>query len=73
MFLKELDALSDESGKFEPKLKVLMEDVEHHVKEEEEEMFPKVKSEFDSAVLDELGAKMAAEKQAFKKTASASA
>ena len=73
MFLKELDALSDDSEKFEPKLKVLMEDVEHHVKEEEEEMFPKVKSEFDSAVLDELGAKMAAEKQAFKKTASASA
>jgi iron-sulfur cluster repair protein YtfE (RIC family) len=66
MFLKELAALSDDSEKFEPKLKVLMEDVEHHVKEEEDEMFPLVKDQFDADVLDELGAEMEAEKKVFK-------
>jgi iron-sulfur cluster repair protein YtfE (RIC family) len=73
MFLKELDELSGDSEKFEPKLKVLQEDVEHHVKEEEDEMFPLVESGFDSEVLDQLGAEMEAEKEKFKKSASASA
>lgn len=67
MFLRELTSLSDQSEKFEPKLKVLIEDVEHHVKEEEEEMFPMVKSQFDADTLDELGAAMEAEKLVFKK------
>jgi hypothetical protein len=52
MFLKELAALADQSEKFEPKLTVLIEDVEHHVKEEEEEMFPLVRDQFDPDVLD---------------------
>ncbi len=73
MFLKELDALSNESEKFEPKLKVLIEDTEHHVKEEEEEMFPLVKNQFDAAVIDELGAQMEKEKANFKKSLSANA
>lgn len=71
MFLREITSLADESEKFEPKLKVLIEDVEHHVKEEEEEMFPKVKDHFDQATLDELGAEMEAEKAKFKKTQAA--
>ncbi len=66
MFLKELDALANDSEKFEPKLTVLIEDVEHHVKEEEEEMFPMVEDQFDAEVLDELGAAMEAEKRAVK-------
>ena len=73
MFLKEISSLADESEKFEPKLKVLMEDVEHHVKEEEEEMFPKVEKHFDAATLDELGAAMEAEKKVFKQSQSSSA
>ncbi|MEP6788477.1 MAG: hemerythrin domain-containing protein [Acidobacteriota bacterium] len=73
MFLKELDALSGDSEKFEPKLKVLMEDVEHHVKEEEGEMFPMVKKQFEADVLDELGAAMEAEKKSFQKTQTAGA
>jgi len=71
MFLKELAALTEDSEKFEPKLKVLMEDVEHHVKEEEGEMFPMVKDQFDADALDELGAAMEAEKKSFKKTQAA--
>ena len=40
--LKEMDALVSDSEKFEPKLKVLQENVEHHAEEEEEgKMFPK--------------------------------
>ena len=71
MFLKELDGLSGESTKFEPKLTVLQEDTEHHVKEEEEEMFPLVKKQFDADVLEELGAAMEAEKVNFKKSQAA--
>jgi hemerythrin superfamily protein len=72
IFLRELADLADDSEKFEPKLKVLMEDIEHHVMEEEGEMFPKVQELFDEAMLDELGAQMQEEKQKFKKSYSAS-
>lgn len=73
MFLKELSNLTDESEKFDPKLKVLMEDVRHHVEEEEGEMFPKVEDQFEETVLEELGAAMEAEKKSFKKSQGASA
>lgn len=68
MFLKELAALTDDSEKFDPKLKVLMEDVEHHVVEEEGEMFKLVEDQFDASVLEELGAEMEAEKAKFGKS-----
>ena len=65
MFLKQISELSDNSELFEPKLKVLMEDTDHHVKEEEDKMFPLVKKQFDSGVLNTLGDKMVAEKKNF--------
>ena len=71
MFLKELESLSDDSEKFDPKLKVVMEDVEHHVQEEEGEMFPMVEDQFDQEALEELGAEMEAEKSSFQRSASA--
>ena len=73
MFLKELHSLSEDSEKFNAKFKVLVEDVEHHVKEEEGEMFPLTKKQFDANALDALGAKMEAEKANFKKSQAASA
>lgn len=73
MFLKELSALTDESEKFNPKLKVVVEDVEHHVEEEEEKMFPMVEKQFSDEVLEELGKEMEAEKASFKKTQAAAA
>ena len=73
MFLRELSSLADDSEKFEPKLKVLMEDVTHHVQEEEGEMFPKIEKIFDESTLEELGKKMEEEKKSFKKSQSASA
>lgn len=63
MFLRELSNLSENSDKFEPKLKVLMEDIEHHVQEEEGEMFKMVEEQFDASVLEELGKEMEAEKK----------
>ncbi len=68
MFLRELARLTDDSDKFEPKLKVLMEDITHHVQEEEGEMFPKVEKIFDSATLEDLGKQMEEEKKNFQKS-----
>lgn len=62
MFLRELSSLVEDSEKFEPKLKVLMEDIEHHVQEEEGEMFPMVEEQFDESVLEELGEQVEEEK-----------
>ena len=47
---------SDDS--FEAKVKVLKEDVEHHVGEEEKELFPKVKKLFDQGQLETIAAAM---------------
>ena len=73
IFLRELANLTDDSEKFEPKLKVLMEDITHHVQEEEGEMFPMVEELFDETTLQELGEEMENEKQNYKKTNAASA
>lgn len=73
IFLREISGLKEDSEKFEPKLKVLQEDIEHHVEEEEGEMFPKVEKIFESAELEELGAQMEAEKKSFQKSQTASA
>ena len=67
IFLRELSNLTDESEKFEPKLKVMMEDVAHHVQEEEGEMFPKIEELFDEAALEDLGRQLETEKQNYKK------
>jgi hemerythrin superfamily protein len=54
--LREMDDLVNDSEKFEPKLKVLMENVEHHAEEEEEgKMFPKVRKLMDQEALEQLG------------------
>lgn len=72
MFLREISNLSEGSEKLDPKLKVLMEDIEHHVQEEEGEMFKMCEEQFDEATLEELGSQMEAEKKSFNgKTSSA--
>ena len=68
MFLRELANLKEDSEKFEPKLKVLMEDITHHVQEEEGIMFPKVQKVINEAELQELGKQMAEEKKNFQKS-----
>ena len=62
--LREMENLSSDSEKFEPKLKVLMENVEHHAVEEEEgKMFPKVRKFMKPAALEELGQELEAAKE----------
>jgi hemerythrin superfamily protein len=53
--LEEIEELGSENHDFGAKLQELMETVEHHVSEEEGEMFPKVFEVFDEKELDELG------------------
>jgi hemerythrin superfamily protein len=69
--LKEIDNLKSDSEKFDPKLKVLMENVEHHAEEEEEgKMFPKVKKVVDEEELEALGGELEAAKNKRQKKAS---
>jgi hemerythrin superfamily protein len=56
--IADLMELSPSDESFDAKVKVLKEQVEHHVEEEETEMFPKTKSTLDAATLEELGAQM---------------
>jgi hemerythrin superfamily protein len=58
--MADLLTLGQDEPTFEPKFKVLKEQAEHHHKEEEEHLFPKVKSLLDASRLNELGAEMIA-------------
>jgi hemerythrin superfamily protein len=58
--MADLLALAPDEQTFEPKFKVLKEQAEHHHKEEEEHLFPKVKTLLDASRLNELGAEMIA-------------
>ena len=53
--LDELEELGADNHDFGSKLQQLMEAVEHHVEEEEGEMFPKIQEVFGEDELDQLG------------------
>ena len=72
MFLRELSSMKNEGEKFEAKLQVLMEDIKHHVQEEEGQMFPMVQKQFNEHALQTLGQELEKEKQNFKKSHKAS-
>lgn len=55
MLLDELEELGADNHDFSSKLQQLMEAVEHHVEEEEGEMFPKIRAVFDEDELEQLG------------------
>ncbi len=58
--IAQLEGVEPDGEMFDAKVKVLSEYVKHHVKEEQNEMFPKVKA--SSLDMVELGARMAARK-----------
>ena len=55
LLLDELEELGADDHDFGSKLQQLMEAVEHHVEEEEGEMFPKIQKVFTEDELEELG------------------
>ncbi|MDQ1592792.1 MAG: hypothetical protein QOG71_3419 [Pyrinomonadaceae bacterium] len=63
VLLGELDAMGVGSETWTAKLKVLKENVEHHVEEEEGDMFKKAREVLSKEQLEELGALMEQEKQ----------
>ncbi len=60
--MSEVKTLTAEDDAFAAKMKVLIESVEHHAEEEEQEMFPPVRKAFDKATLEELGVRLEARK-----------
>ncbi|HEY5957148.1 MAG TPA: hemerythrin domain-containing protein [Polyangiaceae bacterium] len=50
--------LSSEDESFDAKVKVLKEQIEHHVKEEEQQLFPKVRQKLNADKLEALGEQM---------------
>lgn len=61
--IEELGGVEAGGEQWTAKLKVLMENVEHHVEEEEGEMFPKVRSKVGNQELEALAAQMSAKKR----------
>ena len=62
VLLEEIEEAGADSHDFGTKLQELMENVEHHVKEEEGEMFSKVREVFDENELEELGSQLVSAK-----------
>ena len=56
--LAELDRLRPQDERFTAKMTVLIESVRHHVEEEEEELFPKIREALSVQQLEELGEAM---------------
>jgi iron-sulfur cluster repair protein YtfE (RIC family) len=69
--LTELEAMPVDSDEWSAKLTVLQENVEHHVEEEEGEMFKKAKDVLSSEQIDALGTHLQAAKQEKQKTLAA--
>jgi hemerythrin superfamily protein len=61
--LAELETMSAEHERFDAKVTVLMENVRHHVEEEEQDLFPKVNKLLGKPRLDDLGDAMAKAKK----------
>lgn len=61
--LKELGRARSANDEWEAQAKVLKENVEHHVEEEENELFQKAEDALGEEELEELGDRMAAEKE----------
>jgi len=59
----DLDDMPFDDERWGAKLKVMKENIEHHIEEEEDEMFEKARSVFDKEELEELGAQMEARKK----------
>ena len=64
LILDEMFDVPEDSDQWQVKLKVLHENLEHHIEEEEQEMFARAKKAMSGDTLEELGRKMAQSKAA---------
>jgi hemerythrin superfamily protein len=55
VLIGEISQFSPSDEQWEPKIKVLKENTEHHIEEEEGELFPKVRKIWDTGVRTEVG------------------
>lgn len=69
--LQEIGRLTDGSEKFDAKLKVMKENVEHHVEEEENELFPKAQQILSQDELSELEQELETARKSLSKATSA--
>ncbi|GAB6403260.1 hemerythrin domain-containing protein [Pseudomonas sp. MHK4] len=72
LVLPDLKVTDPSTPEFAGRVKVVKELLEHHIEEEETEMFPQAKKLLGKAALDELGEKMEALKARLKKELAAS-
>lgn len=62
LIVQELQAVAEDNEQWGAKFKVLKENIEHHIQEEEGEMFRTARAVFSQKDLDAMGAQMAAMK-----------
>jgi hemerythrin-like domain-containing protein len=70
--LREMSRSKSADEEWQAQAKVLQENVEHHVEEEENELFPKASAALGQAEIEELGEELAAEKNRKQKSATKS-
>jgi len=58
ILMDEINALKPTDEAWEPKIKVLQENTEHHIEEEEDELFPKVRKIWDTDRRQQVGRQM---------------
>jgi hemerythrin superfamily protein len=58
LLIGEIGQIKPSDEVWEPKIKVLQESTEHHIEEEEEDLFPKVRKVWDASVREEVGRQM---------------
>jgi hemerythrin superfamily protein len=62
LLIEEANQLKPSDEAWQPKIKVLQENTEHHIEEEEGELFPKVRKIWDTKRREEIGKEMQAMK-----------
>ncbi len=66
--LREMDSMPKDNKEWTAKFDVLKESMEHHNKEEEDELFPDARKVLSQEEIDEMGEKLVREKERLEKT-----